>query len=312
MIETVVSVNLPVGEQLKIKKNSLTPDHIRGDEKRICLFSGIYGDELCGQYICGEIIKRIKEDFSLLRGIVDVYPAINPLGLDARTRAVPTTNIDYSTVFPGDPNGGMEDYTAARLVEDIKGAACCIDIHSSNIFLQEVPQVRLNDDYSEELLRLSKQMNTDLVWIHPSASVNEGSLAYTMNHMGIPTLVTESGAAFRIKYDFCEQIIDGIFAVMKELGIWEGEIRVKDNVPIVKENEIYYMNCESSGLFVSHRNLLDHVREGEIIGTITNPLLGAVEEEIIAPTDGIIMTLREHPGVAEGSLVARIIGGSHL
>ena len=110
MIETVVSVNLPVGEQLKIKKNSLTPDHIRGDEKRICLVSGIYGDELGGQYICGEIIKRIKEDFSLLRGIVDVYPAINPLGLDARTRAVPMTNIDYSTAFPGDPNGGMEDY----------------------------------------------------------------------------------------------------------------------------------------------------------------------------------------------------------
>lgn len=52
------------------------------------------------------------------------------------------------------------------------------------------------------------------------------------------------------------------------------------------------MNCESSGLFVSHKRLKDHVRKGEVIGTITNPLLGAVEEEIIAPTDGIIMTLR--------------------
>ena len=87
---------------------------------------------------------------------------------------------------------------------------------------------------------------------------------------------------------------------------------MRERVPVVKENEIHYMNCESSGLFVSHKNLLDHVREGEVIGTITNPLLGAVEEEIVAPIEGIIMTLREHPGVAEGSLVARIIGGSHL
>ena len=163
MIDTVVSVKLPVGEMLRIKKNRMMPDQLTGEEKRICLVSGIYGDELGGQYICGEIIRRMKENFELLSGIVDVYPAVNPLGLDARTRAVPISDMDYSTVFPGNINGGLEEYTAAKLVEELKGASCCIDIHSSNIFLQEIPQVRLNDDYGEELLRLSGLMNTDLV-----------------------------------------------------------------------------------------------------------------------------------------------------
>ena len=37
--------------------------------------------------------------------------------------------------------------------------------------------------------------------------------------------------------------------------------------------------------------------------------MGATEEEVVAPTDGILMTLREHPSVTEGSLVARVIGG---
>ena len=230
MIDTVVSVKLPIGEMLRIKRNRLMPDVVTGEEKRICLVSGIYGDELGGQYICGEIIRRIKAEFENLTGIVDVYPAVNPLGLDARTRAVPISDIDYSSAFPGDINGGLEDYTAAKLIEDIKGASCCIDIHSSNIFLQEVPQVRLNNDYDETLLHLSKYMNTDLVWIHPSQTVNEGSLAFTLNQMGIPTMVTESGAA----------------------------------------------------------------------------------EEVVAPTDGILMTLREHPSVTEGSLVARVIGGNAL
>lgn len=211
MIDTVVSVKLPIREMLRIKRNRLMPDVVTGEEKRICLVSGIYGDELGGQYICGEIIRRIKAEFENLTGIVDVYPAVNPLGLDARTRAVPISDIDYSSAFPGDINGGLEDYTAAKLIEDIKGASCCIDIHSSNIFLQEVPQVRLNNDYDETLLHLSKYMNTDLVWIHPSQTVNEGSLAFTLNQMGIPTMVTESGAAFRIRYEYCRQIIDGIF-----------------------------------------------------------------------------------------------------
>lgn len=312
MIEIVVSVKLPIGEMLKIKKNSLLPDQMNGQEKRICLVSGIYGDELGGQYICGQVIKRIKEDYSLLTGIVDVYPAINPLGLDARTRVVPITDIDYSTVFPGDINGGMEEYTAAKLMEDMEGAACCIDIHSSNIFLQELPQVRLNDDFDDRLLHLSRLMNTNLVWIHPSATVNEGSLAYALNKKGIPTLVTESGGAFRIKYDYCEQIIDGIFTIMNELGIWKGKGHSRKKVPIIKEDEISYLNCESSGIFVSRKKLNEYVKQGEVIGTITNPLFGAVEEEIIAPVEGLIMTLREHPGVTEGSLVARIAGGKHL
>ena len=38
MIDTVVSVKLPIGEMLRIKRNRLMPDHVTGEEKRICLF----------------------------------------------------------------------------------------------------------------------------------------------------------------------------------------------------------------------------------------------------------------------------------
>lgn len=178
--------------------------------------------------------------------------------------------------------------------------------------MQEVPQVRLNNDYDETLLHLSKYMNTDLVWIHPSQTVNEGSLAFTLNQMGIPTMVTESGAAFRIRYEYCRQIIDGIFSVMAELGIWKEKVQGKTKVPFIHEDQIFYLNCESSGLFVSYKRLKDPVKKGEIIGIVQNPLMGATEEEVVAPTDGILMTLREHPSVTEGSLVARVIGGNAL
>ena len=67
MIDTVVSVKLPIGEMLRIKRNRLMPDVVTGEEKRICLVSGIYGDELGGQYICGEIIRRINAAASVDR-----------------------------------------------------------------------------------------------------------------------------------------------------------------------------------------------------------------------------------------------------
>ena len=112
MIETVAAVNLMVEEVMKIKKNRLTPEQLTGREKRICIVSGIYGDELQGQYVCYELLRRIKEDFSSLTGIVDVYPALNPLGLEARTREIPGPELEMNGLFPGSPSGVMGEYAA--------------------------------------------------------------------------------------------------------------------------------------------------------------------------------------------------------
>lgn len=62
MIETVVSVELPVDEHLVVKKNRLQPDCLTGKEKRICIITGTHGDELEGQYVCYELIKRIEAE----------------------------------------------------------------------------------------------------------------------------------------------------------------------------------------------------------------------------------------------------------
>ena len=60
MIQEVVSVDLPVHERLVIKKNRLEPENMTGKEKRISIVTGTHGDELDGQYICYEIIKKIQ------------------------------------------------------------------------------------------------------------------------------------------------------------------------------------------------------------------------------------------------------------
>lgn len=148
----------------------------------------------------------------------------------------------------------------------------------------------------------------DMIWVHPSTMVNEGSLVYALNEIGVPAIVTESGTAFRIKYNYCEQVIDGIFCLLKELGIWQGEVVEPREAVVVQDEDIIYLNCETSGLFVTHKHLYQKVKKGDVIGIITKPIFGSVEEEIVAPEDGILITLREHPGVSEGTLVARILG----
>ncbi|MBR1816689.1 MAG: succinylglutamate desuccinylase/aspartoacylase family protein [Lachnospiraceae bacterium] len=309
MIETVVSVDLMIEEKLKIKKNRLEPDILNGDEKRLCIVSGIYGDELQGQYICYEVIRRIKQNFDNLQGIVDIYPSLNPIGLDSRSRDIPDSNIDMNLLFPGSKSGAVGEYSASCIFDDIKGADICIDLHASNLYLKEVPQVRLNDDNADMLLPIAKCLNTDMIWIHPSTSVLNGSLAFSLNEAGVKSLVIESGEAYRINKDYCEKIIDGIFALMGDMGIWNGKVIVPHVPSITNDDDMVYMNSESSGIFIPNVNLYEKVCIGDEIGKVVNVITGSVEEVIYAESNGMICSLRDYPVIEEGSLIARIVGG---
>ncbi len=309
MIETVVSVNLMVGEVLKIKKNRLAPDFPNGNEKRICLVSGIYGDELQGQYICYEVIRRIKKEYHNLTGIVDVYPTLNPLGMAAKIREIPGSQIDMNELFPGSQSGAMGEYAAYNILQDILGADFCIDIHASNLYLHEIPQVRMNDDVEDILMPYAKLFNADMIWVHPSTQVRDGSLAYELNKRGVKCFVTESGFAYKINQDYGNQLVDGIFAIMKYMGIWQGDVPEIKNSIIAHDNDIIYINSESSGIFIPRVKMFDRVNKGDELGYVVNVITGSVEESIKAPVTGTICALREYPATEEGSLLARIVVG---
>lgn len=309
MIETVVSVDLVVEEELKVKKNRLAPDFPSGSEKRICIVSGLYGDELQGQYICYEVIRRIKMNYDCLTGIVDVYPSLNPMGLDSKTREIPGSGMDMNVLFPGSKSGALGEYTASCIFDDINGADVCVDLHASNLYIHEIPQVRMNDDRVSEMLPIARCLNLDMIWVHPSTSVLNGSLAHSLNQVGVKTVVIESGVAYRINQDYCNRIVDGLFILMKELGIWTGETVMPDTVQITYDGDITYINAESSGIFIPNVRVYDRVEKGDELGTIVNVITGSVEEVVFAAGAGMICSIRDYPVIEEGSLLARIVGG---
>ena len=116
MVEIVTSVGLPIDEKLMIKKNRIVPEGVSdlSSLKRISVVTGIHGDELEGQYVCYELQRRMQEQMQCLAGIVDIYPAMNPLGIDSITRGIPAFDLDMNRLFPGNIDGNMTEYLAAR------------------------------------------------------------------------------------------------------------------------------------------------------------------------------------------------------
>lgn len=309
MIQEVVSVDLPVHERLVIKKNRLEPENMTGKEKRISIVTGTHGDELDGQYICYEIIKKIQMYPEKLKGIVDIYPDVNPLGIDMGSRGIPMFDLDMNRVFPGDNNGAVAEYTAAGLIDDIIGSDFCLDIHSSNIFLKEMPQLRMTDENKDKLLPYAKKLNADFIWIYSSKTVLDATLAYSLNNMGVPTLVAEMGVGHRINNEYCQQLIEGIFNLMTELEVWDdAPVNVRNSI-VSTEGQVSFISAAGSGIFVSSINSMGTIGMGTHIGDIIEPITGKVIQRIESPTDGIIFSLREHPVVYKGALIARVYGG---
>lgn len=309
MVKTVVSIGLAVDEKMIIRKNRIQPSELSGQEKRICIVTGLHGDELEGQYVCYELIKKITKNIEFLNGIVDIYPTLNPLGIDSIHRGMPTFDLDMNRIFPGSENGAMAEHVAAKIIEDIDGSDMCIDLHSSNIFLREIPQVRVSEHIAEKLLPYAKLLNTDFVWVHPVATVLESTLTYNLNSRNIPTLLVEMGVGMRITKEYGDQLVNGIFNLMKEMNIWTGEVSAVKDAIVSTEKEVKVINSKSSGIFMSTVSHLAEIKKGDSIGEILNPLTGEIEEKVISPCNGMLFTLREYPVVYEGSLIARVLGG---
>lgn len=310
MIEEVTSAELFVGERVRILKNRLVPEGgARSGAKRASVVTGIHGDELEGQFVAFELARRIRADLSSLAGIVDIYPAVNPLGASTIKRGVPLFDLDMNRIFPGCEDRSLVERVAKDVVDDVAGSDIAFDIHASNIFLREIPQIRINEVSADRLVPLARRCNVDFVWVHSAATVLESTLAYSLNAIGTPTLVVEMGVGMRITEAYGRALVDGILRLLSDLGIWTGDVAPVREPIISTDGEVSFLNAEAGGVFLPVADHENFVRAGERIGVIADPLTGEIAQDVASPVDGLLFTLREYPVVYPGSLIARILGG---
>ncbi|MDR3578441.1 MAG: M14 family metallopeptidase [Oryzomonas sp.] len=306
----ILSLEMPYSEQLCIRRTV----YRGGDGPRAAIVTGIHGDELEGIYVCqllADWLQQLaRENPAGLVGTVELYPAMNPLGLDTLTRAIPVFDTDLNRNFPGSPGSDLPRRIAHAAMENLSGAALVIDIHASNIYLREIPQVRINTDFADRLVPLAQRLNVDLIWLHGAMTVLEATIAHSLNSIGTPCLVVEMGVGMRITPDYCRQAMSGILTLWKDLGVLAPDVELPppDHFPLIADDSnVHYLNATTSGLFVPVIEHWTDVRKGQLLGSIVSPLKGGVLDEVRSPVDGILFTLREYPLVYEGSLMARIM-----
>jgi predicted deacylase len=308
--EKFFALAMPYRERLALERTVFEG----GEGPRIAVVSGIHGDELEGLYVCHRLAARLEElgkrRPEALLGSLELYPAANPLGLDTLERTVPIYDVDLNRAFPGHREGLLPQRLADAIMRRLAGAALVIDIHASNVYLREIPQVRVARAFEPRLVPLARRMNLDLIWVHEASTVLEHTIAHSLNQGGTPCLVVEMGVGMRVTPAFAEQVTTGILHVAREIGALAGDLDLEaaTHQPFVADDgNVHYLNAETSGMFVPEVEHWTAVRRGDLLGRIVSPLRGQVLSEVRSPVGGVLFTLREYPLVYEGSLLARLM-----
>jgi predicted deacylase len=191
-------------------------------------------------------------------------------------------------------------------VQDLKGADMVLDIHSSNIFLREVMQVRISVE-TKDLVSYARMLNTDFIWVHNAVTVLESTLAHSLNAIGTKTLVVEMGIGMRITREYGNRLVDGIFNLMRHMKMWMSDDFYLITEPIISiDGNVVFMNAETSGVIIPSVSHSSNVGKGETLCQIVEPFEGKVLQDVLSPVDGFVFTMRTYPIVYEGSLIARI------
>ena len=308
-ITDIVSVKMPIGETWTVSRCRYSSDD--GAKGRVCLATGIHGNERMGQLVVYDVARRIKAQPQHLHGTVDIYPMLNAIGLDIGERMVPSaTKLDMNRAFPGMQNGTALENICYAIVEDMKGADLAVDIHTSSQITSELYGVRVHERHADVMIPGAAALCPEVIWVLPDKPAHNASLSGALTQAdthAVVIMVDERRLRTQMVVD---QVVDGIFCKLREMGMWTGETKAApamESIPCMwDEKDICRVTCRHPGMFVPNEVNGGCVQAGDVLGTIFDALRGEPVETVIAPESGLVFTQRRYSAVYPGTLIARL------
>lgn len=279
------------------KKNRLQ----HGDSpKRVCIVTGTHGDELEGQYVCFRLNQIIRAQLERLNGTVEIYPALNPLGIDSITRGIPTFDLNMNRIFPGDPQGAMP--------EQIKGYTYGIQLASFYISGDFVPHVRLMRTGYEDT-EGAKLFGMPYITLRKPLPFDTTLLNYNWQIWETKAYSLYGGMNDGVESPITSEMIGTILRFAQRTGLSRKPVvGIPDfNPQVIDESSFCSVRTPQAGIFYRLKGAGAKVQEGEPLARIIDPYEGSVRAEITSPTDGIIFFAHNKPLALANTLLFNIL-----
>ena len=307
----LLHMTAPTREDFDVPYHDLGP---RDGPPALALVAGLHGNELNGVFVLARLasfLRRIADGErpgASLLGRVIVIPAVNVLGLNVRRRSWPFDGTDVNRMFPGYDAGETTQRIAAAALAATAEARWRIDLHSSNVDFEELPQVRLFEPTAEER-EAARWLGLPAVIERPVTPLLTATLAYAWRERGGRGLVIQAGHAGGLQPVHCERLFRALVDFLERAGLLAG-VRLaepEEDVHHFGPRQIFPMIAEHAGWFVSRLEVGQWIQAGELLGCVYDGFEGDLTAEIRSPVSGLLSGIPRHPLLCEGDLVARIL-----
>lgn len=306
-IALVAEIAMPVDEKWSVRRCRYRPEE--GGAGRVCIVTGIHGDEMLGQLIVFGVAQRIMQEQEHLRGTVDLYPMLNPLGLDIGERLVPSgTRLDMNRSFPGTPDGTPMEAMCYQIVQEVRGADLVLDLHASTQSKSELYEVRISAPATPEMVASARALCPELIWVYPERTAYNASLTGALSTLGTHAMILEANEPCHRPQKIAGKVIDGIFCKLAEMGLWTGKTVTPPAEPpcVMRQEDILRVTCRLPGVYLPENVIGRRVGKGQVLGRVFDALSGEVMEEVTAPCDALVFSERSYCAVYPGTLLARL------
>ncbi len=309
-MSTPLSITRLPHHDLKMPYHDIGPRH---QLPRLAVVAGLGGNGLNGMFVLSRLAELLASIESgeradwRLRARVVIVPAVNPLCLEYSDCRALVGNGHSANSF-GNCNHDAAAQLQISAVGDItRDAYYRIDIHSSNLDIEEMPQVRLYEPNDDERATACL-FGLPAVIERPTENKYIRYLVAAWRIHGGENFVVQAGHGGNLQLAHCESVFRALLAFLDRTGIVEGLniASEDDDLHYFGETQTYSITGHESGIFVPRATVGQRVHVGTSIGQTYDGVTGAIRAEIESPVAGVLSSLRRQPLLVEGALIARI------
>ena len=257
----------------------------------LCLTAAVHGDELNGV----EMVRRVMHDINpdKLAGAIIGVPIVNVQGFRRGSRYLPDRR-DLNRYFPGNPTGSA----AARIAHSfftnvVAHCDALIDLHTGSFERANLPQIRA-DLRNPDVVTLTQGLG-GMVILHSTPAV--GTLRHAATQAGIPAVTLEAGGPSVLELNEVKHGVKGIETLITAIGM-QRKLRLwSDPEPVYYRSS--WVRADSGGILLADVGLGSTVSEGDLLGTITDPMSNA-RSEIRSPYSGRVIGMARNQIVMPG------------
>ncbi len=257
----------------------------------LCLTAAVHGDELNGIEIVRRVLHEIEPQ--KLSGAVIGVPIVNVQGFRRGSRYLPDRR-DLNRYFPGNSNGSAAARIAHSLITNIiVHCDALVDLHTGSFERVNLPQIRA-DLRNRDVVTLTLGFGS-MVVLHSEPII--GTLRHASTLAGIPAVTVEAGGPSQLELAEVKQGVKGIKILLTTLDMVK-KIRLwADPEPVYYRSS--WVRVNNGGILLSDVSLGSTVREGDLLGTITDPMNNA-RTELRSPYAGRIIGMARNQVVMPG------------